>query len=157
MMKITEEEQWIRAGRILGAQESLLKTMQSERAYQRALNNWRQYQHWKATRNPIRAQLEAKSGYDTKHASHLVRLMRMGGEILTQGKCNIWRGSIDAQELCAIRQGAWSYEQLIEWTDKTQKKLDHIFKNKECKLPLKPDIKAINELSIRLHQMWIEK
>src|ERR1039458_5020213 len=34
-----------------------------------------QYNGWKAQRNPKRAELEAKFGYDTKHAMHLVRLM----------------------------------------------------------------------------------
>jgi predicted nucleotidyltransferase len=42
-----------------------------ERAYHNAFRDWQQYEHWKAHRNPKRAALEIKMGFDGKHASHL--------------------------------------------------------------------------------------
>lgn len=42
------------------------------------------YQSWRANRHPERAALEALHGYDTKHAAHLLRLYRMGIEILSE-------------------------------------------------------------------------
>ncbi|AEZ66297.1 hypothetical protein phiTE_131 [Pectobacterium phage phiTE] len=36
-------------------------------------------------RNAARHELEEKFGYDTKHAMHLVRLLRMSQEILETG------------------------------------------------------------------------
>lgn len=62
-----------------------------------------------------RAELEAQHGYDTKHAMHLVRLLRMGEEILSTGRVNVRRE--DADELMAIRKGALSYDQLLEQSE----------------------------------------
>ena len=57
--------------------------------------------------------LEAAHGYDTKHGAHLVRLLRMGREIVETGSVHVWRGDRDADELLAIRAGAWSYDRLM--------------------------------------------
>jgi uncharacterized protein len=81
-----------------------------ERRYKSALKNWQSYQQWLRGRNPKRAELEAKFGYDTKHAMHLVRLQRVGLEALTTGRLNVHRG--DRDELLAIRDGAWTYDDL---------------------------------------------
>jgi hypothetical protein len=59
-------------------------------------------------RNPARAELERAHGYDTKHAMHLVRLMRMGLEALQEGELQVRRP--DAAELAAIRVGALTFE-----------------------------------------------
>ena len=58
-----------------------------------------------------RAKLEAEHGYDTKHAMHLIRLMRMGHEVLLHGDVRVRRD--DAEELAAIRDGALSYDELL--------------------------------------------
>ncbi len=57
----------------------------AEQGYRAALRHWNQYQEWLRNRNPARAELEASYGYDTKHAMHLLRLLRMGEEILHDG------------------------------------------------------------------------
>ena len=72
-------------GRGLGFDTNFLILLDKERAHKNARLNWEHYQQWKSERNPQRAELEAKFGYDTKHAMHLVRLMRMGREILQGG------------------------------------------------------------------------
>jgi predicted nucleotidyltransferase len=63
-------------------------------------------------RNPARAELERRFGYDTKHAMHLVRLLRMGLEALERGELVVPRS--DAAELRAIRDGELSFERLLE-------------------------------------------
>ncbi len=50
-----------------------------------------------------------------KHASHVVRLIRLGEEILTEGIVRVKRP--DAKELLAIRNGEWSYEQLLDFAE----------------------------------------
>jgi len=69
------------------------------------------YWTWKNNRNEARAELEYDHGYDTKHAMHLVRLMRMGKEALTEGKITVKRP--DAEELLYIRSGGWTYDELL--------------------------------------------
>jgi len=75
----------------------------------------RNYWKWKAERNEVRHQLEVNFGYDTKHAMHLVRLMRMAEEILTDRAVLVKRP--DAKELLDIRGGAWSLDDLLKWAD----------------------------------------
>jgi predicted nucleotidyltransferase len=90
---------------------NFLELLQRERRYRQARRDWEHYQDWKKTRNAARAELEAQFGYDTKHAQHLVRLLRMGLEILRDGQVRVRRP--DAEELAAIRAGVWSFDELI--------------------------------------------
>jgi hypothetical protein len=79
--------------------------------YRAAIKHWESCQAWKTKRNPARATLERKHGYDTKHAMHLIRLMRMGLEVVRSGDLVVRRP--DADELIAIREGAMSFDQLL--------------------------------------------
>lgn len=105
--------------------KNVMRLFHMEQNYQAAKRNWDQYQNWKSTRNEKRASLEAKFGYDVKHAMHLVRLMRMCREILTDGKVLVKRP--DAEELKAIRSGAWTYEKLIEWADAQEAEMEELY------------------------------
>lgn len=53
-----------------------------------------------------RKKLVEQFGYDTKNASHLIRLLKMGIELLSTGELNVLRH--DSQELLAIKRGEWS-------------------------------------------------
>jgi len=57
-----------------------------------------------------RKALVQKYGYDTKNAAHLVRLLRMGIEFLTEGTLHVFRE--DAHELKAIKRGEWTLERV---------------------------------------------
>lgn len=74
-----------------------------------------QYWAWKRNRNEKRSVLEEQFGYDVKHAMHLVRLLRMGVEILETGVVHVKRP--DADELRAIRNGAWTYEEIVKYAE----------------------------------------
>ncbi len=97
---------------VLDASPAFLATLGKEKQYRSARARWQQYQQWKKSRNPKRSALEAKYGFDTKHALHLVRLQRMAVEILETGVVQVRR--TDRDELLAIRDGAMTYEQLLE-------------------------------------------
>jgi len=139
----TEEERWISAARQVGLEENFLELILRERRYRGARNNWKQYHEWKRNRNPGRAKTEAEFGLDLKHAAHLVRLMRMGEEILTTGKVIVKRP--DAEELLAIRNGAWEYDDLIEWAERKDSELTRLYKESDV-LPRQPDRKKLDEL-----------
>ena len=89
----------------------VVAALNAERKYRAAMKHWGSYQAWKSHRNPARAELERKHGYDTKHAMHLIRLMRMGLEALQTGDLRVRRD--DADELSAIRDGALSFDELL--------------------------------------------
>jgi len=126
--------------------EDVMRLFNLEQQFQSAKREWEQYQKWKQTRNEKRAKLEAEFGYDTKHAMHLVRLMRMCREILAEGQVYVRRP--DAQELLGIRAGAWSYDQLIEWADKQDAEMESLYK--DSKLPNKPRLAEIDALCLEL-------
>jgi len=54
-------------------------------------------------------------GYDTKNASHLIRLLRMGVEYLETGILTVERP--DADELLAIKKGEWSLSRVEQAAD----------------------------------------
>ena len=57
-----------------------------------------------------RRELVRRVGYDAKNAAHLIRLLRMGIEFLTEGTLHVERA--DAVELLDIKRGAWSLERV---------------------------------------------
>ncbi|MEM9191918.1 MAG: nucleotidyltransferase domain-containing protein [Myxococcota bacterium] len=94
----------------LGLPDAVVTSLAAERKYRAALKHWGAYQSWKTQRNPARAALEAAHGYDTKHAMHLIRLLRTGLEIVRTGDLKVRRA--DAEELMAIRRGALPFSEL---------------------------------------------
>jgi len=144
---------WLAAARWVGLDDNFIELMQREREYGAARDEWRRYQTWKTRRNPERAALEARFGYDVKHGAHLVRLLRMGREILETGQVFVWRGpggADDADELLAIRGGAWSYAQLLEWVEAQEATLSELYDAGEYAVPHRPDVEAIDRLCVEL-------
>jgi uncharacterized protein len=137
----------------LGLSEEVAKLIQAEYAYKRAVEKYNSWLNWKKQRNPARAILEEKSGYDTKHASHLVRLMRMGYEILNEGKVVVKRP--DRDEILAIKNGAWSYDKVMEYAQAMQSKLDEAYKT--TKLKKNVDFEKVNNLYHSLRRKYAEK
>ena len=145
-----EADVWMSAARHTGLTENFIELMFRERRYTSAQNEWSRYQGWKKSRNPARAALEEKHGYDTKHGAHLVRLLRMGREIMETGKVNVWRGAgpgpNDREELLGIRNGQWPYDQLVEWAETEDDVLQEMYKQRKYVVPGQPDRKAIDHL-----------
>lgn len=133
--------------------EEVVDILQKERQFKKAMESYKSWLNWKKNRNPARHELEVKSGYDTKHASHLVRLMRMGMEILTDKKVVVRRP--DREEILAIKNGAWSYEQVMAYADEMQKKLDEAYKT--TTLPKTVDYEAVNALYHKLFEGYYSK
>lgn len=151
----TEEAKWMAGARIVGLDENLIYVMQQERAYEGARRRYKQFKNWEKNRNPARAALEAKYGYDTKHAGHLVRLLRMGREILMEGKVHVWRGPgpgspNDAQEIVDIRNGGWNYDDLVAWAEAEDNDLMTLYKQRKYVVPGQPDRMAIDKLCIEM-------
>lgn len=100
----------------------VVSALNAEKKYRAAMKHWDSYQTWKTHRNPARAELERQHGYDTKHAMHLIRLMRMGLEVLETGDLRVRRD--DADELSAIRDGAMGFDELLAAATGLQKSME---------------------------------
>lgn len=90
-------------------------------AYQTDLKEYNHYLEWRQNRNKDRASLEVSHGYDTKHAMHCVRLLRMAKEILLEGKVIVKRP--DAQELIGIRQGSMTLQEIFAYMQEMEQNL----------------------------------
>jgi len=121
------------------------------RAYQAALKHWNQYQTWRKNRNPARAELERRHGYDTKHAMHLLRLLKMGAEILETGQVRVYRP--DREWLAAVRNGLLTYEELLELAAAYEARLGQLY---GCSsLPEEPDSAAAEALVVELQERFL--
>ena len=132
---------------ILGNPKFLVKFTEAE--YLLAKEQHKQYWEWKNNRNEKRAALEEKYGIDTKHLMHLVRLLRMGKEILSDQGVIVFRP--DAKELLEIRNGAWSYEESIKYAESMEKEIQELYKT--TGLRKKPDIKLAAKVLMDVQDM----
>jgi len=123
-----------------------LALLDQERRYRAARQTWSRYQDWLAGRNPARAALEAQFGYDTKHAQHLIRLLRMGHEIVTTGQVIVTRP--DRDELLAIRGGALDYETLLAMAEGLHAAIEAALPTSP--LPEVPDLQGLDALCCAL-------
>ncbi len=95
-----------------------------------------------------RKALVKKHGYDAKAASHLIRLLYMGIEFLTEGRLYVDRGGRDAALLLSIKDGDYT----LKWI---QELAEHLFDNADrayiaSPLPAKPDRVAIERLMCKV-------
>jgi len=143
-LKVGKDFEWEIAARSIGYDENFLELLAREKRYRSAKSDWDKYQGWLKNRNPARAELEAKHGFDTKHAMHLVRLLRMCEEILRGDGVIVKRP--DAAELLEIRNGAWTYDQLIEWAEQQDAKMSELYDTSP--LPRQPDRKKLDDICV---------
>jgi predicted nucleotidyltransferase len=93
-----------------------------------------------------RKALVQKYGYDTKNASHLIRLLRMGMEFLATGELNVMRH--DSQQLVAIKQGEYKLEQVQKIAEDLFPKMEEAYIRSS--LPNQPDVNAAEKLLIQI-------
>jgi hypothetical protein len=98
-----------------------------------------------------RRELVRRVGYDAKNAAHLIRLLRMGIEFLTDGTMHVERA--DAPELLDIKRGAWSL-------DKVKAEAERLFQLSQeayvrSNLPAEPDSKRAELLCVELISQYL--
>lgn len=131
------------------SKRDFISDLQASQEYKRQVETYNAYLERKKNRNPERAALEAKCGYDGKHGAHCLRLLHMGIEILRDGDVIVNRERAgDAKLLMSIRHGDVPYERLIELVDESMSELDTAYKHST--LPKYPDKERINELCVEL-------
>ena len=153
-LKLSKEDQWNAAVKSIGLQDNVIEILRKEREYETAMNEYHSYIDWEKNRNRTRYNLEKTHLMDTKHCSHVYRLVRMCREVLLTGKLNVYRD--DHEELLAIRNGSVTFDQLIEFFETQEKELDEIYKTSNI-LPHQPNQKKIDELCVNLIEEFLFK
>lgn len=131
---------------------NMMEMLDREKRYATALKQWDSFCNWEKNRNKDRADLESKYGFDSKHGMHLIRLLRMCVEILKGQGVNVRRP--DAAELLSIRNGDWSYDKLIDESDKLNAEIAACFDTSP--LPALPDVVTLNRLCVDLTEEFYE-
>ena len=93
-------------------------------------------------------ELERKYGYETKHASHLVRLMLQVERVLAAGDYN---PQLQEEALATVRDvlhGRWGYEQLVIWAEEADLRV----RSMDSVLPPRPDRKGAEALLTALNR-----
>lgn len=122
--------------------EELVDQMWREKYYRDAKQDWDNYQSWYQNRNPKRRETEEKFGYDTKYMSHVFRLMTEGKELLLDG--NITFPLPNAEWITAIKQGLYSYEEVLEMAKNMGSEFETWYE--ESEIPNKPNRKQLKKL-----------
>lgn len=99
-----------------------------------------------------RKDLLTSHGYDTKFASHLIRLMLEGKELLSTGRLEFplrYR-----QTILDIKLGKWEMKSVLDYSDELEKSLeDHV---EWSALPSRPRYNEVQELVKRLIREWFQ-
>lgn len=128
---------------------------EKELKFENANREWKVYDAWKKGRNEKRKVYEEKYGFDLKHAATLIKLLRMGMEILETGKVNVDRTNIDAEELKAIRyDGIWTYEMVENYCNEMNEKLNVAYE--KSTLQKDPQMDKINDLQIEIIDEYLK-
>lgn len=141
-MHIEKEQLFELCCKKIGMDDNLIYIMQKEREYETKCEDFRKHCDWKKNRNAKRFADEEKFQMDLKFAYHVYRLYKVCEEILIEGKVNVFRE--DRDEIMKIRRGEWSFEQLEDFSNVMDKRLDELYKTSS--LPRDPDRKGLNAL-----------
>ena len=100
-----------------------------------------------------RKELITQYGFDTKFASHLIRLLLEGKELLTKGSLQF--PLADRETLLAIKQGQWSIKDILDYADQLETEIDNLAKHSP--LPSRPRLAEIEKFTIEILSDYICK
>ncbi|MBF0199609.1 MAG: hypothetical protein HQL32_17970 [Planctomycetes bacterium] len=124
-------------GDIFGLDTNFIDLIRREKAYDQSMKNWKSYLQWQKSRNEKRYLMEEKAGYDTKNIQHCVRLLYQAKEILEVGAFTVNRDGIDGDLLRDIKNGRYTYDDIMELTNDLRKKITEAAQ--KSSLPENPD------------------
>jgi hypothetical protein len=126
--------------------------LQKSQNYQIALREWKAYISWQENRNPARAEMEKKSGFDLKHGMHCIRLLRCGLEILQRGELIVDRRIAgDVDDLKAILLNRYTYAEVMQMAEDLVAQMEIV--DQQSSLPDRSDLEQINQLCMELVEM----
>jgi len=98
-----------------------------------------------------RQELVSKYGYDTKFASHLIRLIVEGVELLETG--DLIFPLRDVQLLRDIRSGVYEMPEVLEMAERYEKQIEGLYESST--VPAHADFETINKFVMETHRRFI--
>lgn len=140
---ILDNKEWFLSKRVyltyVGYAHSEIKRMTKEK----------QYQGYMGAKRKL---LVDRIGYDSKNASHCIRLLRMCCECLSTGNIQINR-TTDVQELIDIKLGKYPLSEILDEANGLFSIAEELYKRTE--LPDKPQIDKVNEMVMGIMNDYI--
>jgi len=130
----------------------MVDEIRKEESYRKAKKKWDNYMQWQTNRNPKRKASEEKIGFDGKYASHLFRLMSEGKDLLLHGEITF--PLVDAEWLLSIKNGKYSYEEILDMSDELKEKFEEWYDISP--LHHKPDRNSLKELYYEIVEEYSE-
>ena len=93
-----------------------------------------EYWEWMELRNEDRytTNIEHGKNYDSKNMMHTIRLLKVAKELLETGHLNVKRID-DREELLSIKNGDFTYEEVIKMANNLQKEIEKLAKMTQLK------------------------
>lgn len=91
-----------------------------------------------------------ESSYDAKDASHLIRLLQMGTELLLTKSMRVRRPN--APELLSIKRGEWKLVDVLDYAERLYEEMTSA--HDHTTLPPQPDQSAAERLLIQMHESF---
>lgn len=101
---------------------------------------------------PNRPELVDAYGYDTKYASHALRLALQGYEVATTGHLTLPMPDGDRERVLAIKRGDVTQQDALDQIADVGDELRAFMAAGSCQLPSRPYLPVISKLSIELHE-----
>jgi len=117
-------------------------------SYNSKIKDYQLYTAWLKSRNPSRRLLEDKYGYDTKHATHLYRLMIEAKYLLATGKMSFPFLGEDKEKLLSVLNGEVPYDEALHIGKSLKDELLKI----DTSLPRSPDFNGAEQLLIDIQK-----
>lgn len=108
----------------------------------------------KRGRVPNRPELIEAYGYDTKYASHALRLGLQGAELLTEGTLTLPMLQGDRDLVLSVKRGEHTYEQALALVDDARARLADLVDNPPDVLRPEPDTAAVTEFVTDAHAAY---
>jgi len=126
----------------------------NEPAYDRAVRDHRNYWDWRDNRNEKRweAQEEGLMDYDAKNMMHTFRLLLSGESMLQEGVPMVRFEGQSKQFLLDVRNGKFSYEELIQQAESKVHALGELCDR--CELPQQANQSKVDSLLKEITSNW---
>ena len=122
----------------------------NQQGYESHCKRYKEYQEWLENRNETRYASNGNSNYDRKNMGHTVRLLHMGKELAENKGFNVVR-TWDRDMILDIRNGKYTYEEIMEYVDKTYDEMMKAYDT--CTLPETVDKEKVNKLLIKARKL----
>jgi len=103
---------------------------------------------------PSRPELVAKYGFDTKYASHALRLAYQGLELVEDGRLTLPMPEDARKAILSVKEGKVPRTLVSRLVMQYEEMIQELLNSGRTPLPLKPDRARISEWSINAHRRW---